>query len=270
MEKIKKIILDEISILDSKRKRHYEVKYSNEYYLNMMFHLLKDVNNWKFLENIKGYGEYKDTIIPKYHYKTIQNKYNYWVSKNIFSNAFEKIKCDLNSNILIIDSTIINNKYGVENLTINPEYTKKQGTKLSIITNEIGFILSVQEFDINKTLKDNSKTSVHDVCMIEKTLKNVKQNNESKYYYLIGDKAYKNKYDLKLNNKKVLMITPDKKNTIIKNTIKNNKKLKKRITIEHTNLEIKKYDRCNVRKERKINNFLSWIYISSSLNNIKN
>jgi transposase len=66
------------------------------------------------------------------------------------------------------------------------------------------------------------------------------------------------------------MITPDKKNTIIKNTIKNNKKLKKRITIEHTNLEIKKYDRCNVRKERKINNFLSWIYISSSLNNIKN
>jgi hypothetical protein len=52
---------------------------------------------------------------------------------------------------------------------------------------------------------------VHDVKMIEKTLSNIDVNNDSKYYYLIGDKAYKNKYNLRLNNKNVIMIAPNKK-----------------------------------------------------------
>jgi len=131
MDEIKKIILEEIKILESKRKVYYKNKYSNEYYLDMMMHLLNNVNNWRFLENIKGYGETNDKHlnVPKYHYKTIQNKFNYWTSKNIFKNAFEKIKYNYNSNILFIDSTIVNNKYCVENVTINPEYKKNKELK---------------------------------------------------------------------------------------------------------------------------------------------
>jgi hypothetical protein len=269
MDEIKKIILEEIKILDNKRKDYYKVTYSNEYYLNMMLHLLKDLNNWSFLENIKGYGEGKKENIPKYHYKTIQNKFYFWSSKNIFKNAFEKIKYNVNSNILLIVSTNVQNKNGSENITINPEYKKKKGTKLSIITNTMGFIFSILPFKINKTLKNKSKTSIHDVKMLDETLKNIKQDNNSKYYYLIGDKAYKNSLNLTLNNKKVIMITPDKKNTIIKNSHYKNKKLKKRVKIEHSNLEIKRYERCMVRKDKKLNNFLSWIYISSLLNNIR-
>jgi len=174
-------------------------------------------------------------MIFLYHYKTIENKSNYWTKQGIFKRAFENIKCDINSNILLIDSVIINNKYGCENIIINPEYPKKQGTKLSTITNEYGFILSIESFKLNKQLKNNNQTGVHDVKMIEETLINVKQNNNCKYYHLIGDKAYKNNYELKINNKKVIMITLDKKNSIIKNSLYKKKKLKKRTKNEHYN-----------------------------------
>ena len=49
--------------------------------------------------------------------------------------------------------------------------------------------------------------------MINKTLENIKCiNNKSKNYYLIGDKAYKNKEKISFNDKPIKIITPDKKN----------------------------------------------------------
>ena len=89
--------------------------------------------------------------------------------------------------------------------------------------------------------------------MIDETLKECTNiENKSKNFYLMGDKAYKNKNKHYLNNKPVIMITPDKKNAIIKNTKFKNKKLKKRIVIEHTNLNLKRYQRVILRKETKI------------------
>ena len=99
-----KYILEEIDILDKNRKIHYKVKYSNKYYLDMMMYLLNDINNWSFLKNIQGYGEYlKREVVPKYHYKTIQNKFNYWTNKGIFKNAFNKLKSNENFNMLFIN-----------------------------------------------------------------------------------------------------------------------------------------------------------------------
>ena len=70
--------------------------------------------------------------------------------------------------------------------------------------------------------------AVHDVKMINKTLENIKCiNNKSKNYYLIGDKAYKNKEKITFNDKPIKIITPNKKNAIKKNTKFENKKLKK-------------------------------------------
>lgn len=191
MEQIKKYILNEIDSLDKKRKPHYKVKYTNEYYLDMMMHLLNDINNWKFLKNVKGYGENLKNNIPKYHYKTIENKFNYWTNKGIFINAFKNIKANEKHNMLFIDSTSVSNKYGSENISINPEYKKKKVTKLSVISNEFGFILGITPFDISKKLKNGSLTSVHDVKMIEKTLNTINANNDSKYYHLIVIKHIK-------------------------------------------------------------------------------
>ena len=64
-------------------------------------------------------------------------------------------------------------------------------------------------------------------------------------------------------------ITLDKKNTILKNKNFKNIKLKKRIYIEHTNLNLKRYERLLVIKDRNLNTFLGWVYITSLLNNIR-
>ena len=164
------------------------------------------INNFKFLSNLKLYtSEYK------YHYKTIYNKFRLWVSQDIFKNAFYNYKTMVNTNLLLIDATSINNKYGSENIVINVEYKKKKITKLSLITNKNGFIYSVVPFDI-KTKNNNYSTSVHDVKMINKNINDIKNaNNKSKYYNLLADKAYKTQDKYKLNNKNILIITPDKK-----------------------------------------------------------
>lgn len=102
-------------------RNRYKVKYSNEYYLTLIFYMLNDVNNWSFISNLKGYkSEYK------YHYKTIYNKFVYWSKNNIFFNAFYNYKYKRNTNLLLTDAFSINNKYGSEDVVINPEYKKKK------------------------------------------------------------------------------------------------------------------------------------------------
>jgi hypothetical protein len=38
-------LINEIKQLNKNNKHIYKIKYSNEYYVNMMMHLLKDINN---------------------------------------------------------------------------------------------------------------------------------------------------------------------------------------------------------------------------------
>ncbi len=61
MDIVKKLILNEVNELNKNRHIKYKNKYTNEYYINIMFILLKDVNSWNFLKNIKGYGDHKHT-----------------------------------------------------------------------------------------------------------------------------------------------------------------------------------------------------------------
>ena len=175
-----------------------------------------------------------------------------------FYNAFYKYICKKSTNILLLDATSIYNKYGSENISINPEYKKKKVTKLSVLTNTNGFIYSILPFKIN-TINDKYSTSVHDVKMIDEHIIDINKhkniNNKSKYFHQLCDKAYKYKQDIKKKvlDKNINTITPNKKNTIIKNEKFKNIKLKKRIHIEHTNL----------------NTILGWFYITTLLNNIR-
>jgi len=101
--------------------------------------------------------------------------------------------------------------------------------------------------------------------MIKKSLEKVKINNNSNYFYLLGDKAYKNKETFKLNNK---IVIPDKSNTKNKNSDYIIKKLKKRIKVENVINKIKLFERIKTRKDRNINTYLSWVYILSLINNL--
>jgi len=96
--------------------------------------------------------------------------------------------------------------------------------------------------------------------MIEKNVNDIFNiNNDSKYYILLADKAYKTKDEYKLNNKKIIIITPDKSNTINKNLKFKNKKLKLRIKVENVNCFIKKYERIIIRSDRKLKYFMSFV-----------
>ena len=144
---------------------------------------------------------------------------------------------------------------------------KKKITKLSIISNKSNFIHSVEVFEI-KNSNDKYKTSIHDVKMINKSLNKITVTNKSKYFNLLGDKAYKTKENHKLNKKNIKVITPDKLNTIIKNTKFKKNKLKKRIRVENAINNIKRYERVKTRKDRNIITYMSWVYIASLINNI--
>ena len=262
-QEFKKLCLIEINKLNKHidRKR-YKAKYSDEYYLNFIFYMLNDINKWSFIVKLKDYNSKF-----KYHYKTIYNKFIYWTKNKVFYNAFYNYHFKQNTNLLLIDATSINNKYGSECIVINPEYRKKKITKLSVVSNKNNFIHSVEVFEI-KNENDKYKTSVHDVKMISKSLDKININNKSKYFNLLGDKAYKTKENYKLNKKSIKIITPDKLNTIVKNTKFKNKKLKKRIKVENVINNIKRYERVKTRKDRNITTFMSWIYIASLINNI--
>lgn len=258
-----KLCLIEINKLNKNiNKNRYKVKYSDEYYLNFILYMLNDINRWSFISKLKDYNSNF-----KFHYKTIYNKFVYWSKKDIFKNAFYNYRFKSNTNLLLIDATSINNKYGSESLIINPELKKKKITKLSVVSNNNNFIHSIEVFDL-KTKNENYNTGVHDVKMIKKSLEKIKINNESNYFYLLGDKAYKTKEIIKLDNKIIKIITPDKKNTKVKNTNFINEKLKKRIKIENVINKLKFFERVKTRKDRNINNYMSWIYISSLINNI--
>jgi hypothetical protein len=86
---------------------------------------------------------------------------------------------------------------------------------------------------------------------------------------LIGDKGYITSEQIKYNNNNVKMITPLKKNSKNKFIYRNSKKLCFRYIIENTICSIKKEERINLRKDRKINIFMSWIYISCLNHNLK-
>ncbi len=252
----------------------------------MILHLLNNVNNWKFLTNIKKYNSKF-----KFHYKTIYNKFRLWTNHKIFENAFTPMEIhnavmNLSFEVQTLCRFIMpigiinlqrcenyyykfnNNQYGSENIVINPEYKKKKITKLSIISNKKGFIYSITNCEINNKFK-NYSTSVHDVKTINNSINNINNiKNKSKYFVLLGDKAYKTKNKYKLLNKPIKIITPDKINSIIKNTNSNNKKLKLRIKVENVINNIKKFNRIKTKKNRKIKYYLSWVYLSSLINNL--
>lgn len=158
------------------------------------------MNKWKDLNKSIFYDP---KPFVKYHYKSIHSQFNRWYSNDIFKKAFYNCVPHNNdvelsgfkfndndnnfyiineNNDLFIDSTSINNKYGSEDIVINPELTKKNITKISTISNVNGFVYSITNNIHNtKTIKYNNinksiKTAKNDVKTIEISLNNINPN----------------------------------------------------------------------------------------------
>jgi hypothetical protein len=270
-------------------KNNHKKFYSNEYYLDNIFVMLNDVNKWKTLTKLKSY--YPICInnkIAKSHYDTIRKKFIKWSKDGIFKKAFyECINLKtVNKNIeLIIDSTFINNKYGIEDIGLNTDNKKKKASKLSLICDEDKFIYSVINIKINKLpnikidkrLKKNKNKKnkksigfVHDVKTIQSSLDCINSKYNFKNVTLLGDKGYIDTDGLYyINKKKVDLVTIKKKNQKIKNKNENEKKLKKRIYVENAIGKIKKNERIMTRKDHNIVSYMGFVFIGSLINNLK-
>ena len=278
-------------------KGNYKVTYCLEYKLILILHLKNDFANWKSLNKCIFYEPNKTT---KDHYKTIYRQYRYWSSKGIFKQAFydtvpvnNNIINDSDSDIanddffiidskkdLFIDATFISNKYGSEDVVINPELTKKNVTKLTTISDVDGFIMALSlskskdKIIIYNNSKKQIKTANHDVELIQQVLNecnpNIKIFNDINKLTLIGDKGYKTDKKFFLKNELITIISPNKKNQ--KNNMINRhqkRKLGYRFIIENSINGFKQNSRISVRKDRKSNTFMSWVYISCLSHNLK-
>ena len=343
-----------IDVIESTFKmNNHKVDYSHEYYLIIILQLLNNHNQWVSLKlNILANNH------NKYHYKTIHKKFILYSNKNIFNNSFYKTTTDnefiSNNSDLLIDASMIANKTGSENVSVNCEYTKKNCTKLSFIANTDKIILSVTPYDINnkeinydeikeikkqkqqkklekknqiKILKEENKklkkmlkqinikndlkndiknntdddiknkneincntaneikdsiknkinnknkiikTSIHDVMMIQTSINNIKTKfTNINGITLSGDLGYLTSTHHHINNNKILLITPKRKNQIIKNTNIESIKLKSRYKIENCFGIIKQYERIILRKDRQMKTFMSFIYIACAIENLK-
>jgi hypothetical protein len=276
-------------IINNKYKSNNHKKYySNEYYLINIFEMLNDVNKWSTLSKLKSYNPVLiNNKLSVSHYDTIRKKFIKWTNDNIFKEAFDEclnLK-SINSDIeLIIDSSFINNKYGIEDIGLNTDNKKKKASKLSIITDKDKFIYSVINIKINKIIevkvdkrlkknknKKNKKRKgfIHDVKTIQSTLDCINPKYNFNNVTLLGDKGYINKNEIYYVNKKKINLITYKKNNQKPNNDEDENKLKKRVYVENAIGLLKKNERLMTRKDHKISSYMGFVYLGSLINNLK-
>ena len=120
------------------------------------------------------------------NYKILFWHFQHFIKYNIFFKVFNKIKNHyINKYIhtdctLLLDSTIINNKYGITKIGRNKFYKNKNVTKLSLITDINGFLLSIFFM----------KGNYHDINAFNKHIKDALILLPNKKLTLLADKAY--------------------------------------------------------------------------------
>src|SRR5438477_7134672 len=272
MTKIQKVINEVydgyvMDIINKKFPTIRKHKYSGKYCLDMFKHILKTVSNWRSLSFLKDYNG------KKYHYKYLNQVFNKWVENDVFKDAYtnmlndkyfqlKHIKKNKNLN-LFIDSTFINNMYGVDGIANNPEYRKKKVTKISVIADDQNNILGVLSDSTHPNNK-NKPSVAHDVKLVQKTLDNMNVSIPTNIITRIGgDKGYITQKRFKLNNnKKMPIIARKRKNQLKQNTKRQLQYLKRRYTVEISIAFVKKYTRLVIRRDKKLSNYVGFVYLA--------
>jgi hypothetical protein len=235
----------------------YNSKYTNEYYLKNILFVLNNFVSWNSLQYSKFLKSNK-----KYHYKTIHKKHILWCKYNVYYYAYNDM-LDNNeiNNItenIIIDNTLIINKYGSEEIGYgNGETRKKKYTSLTAIINENKKLILI--FNNESIKNENINTLPHDTKSLLLSVNKLK-NKINKKTNIIGDKGYiinKNK----INNEYVNIITPKRINQKIKNSNFEKEKLKIRYKIENWFSRLKNFNRILVRRDKLISTYMGFVYL---------
>jgi putative transposase len=245
---MKNIILKSKSFKDTFNKKHPNTKYSLNLIIDELFYVLVSGVSWRMVRS-------------PINYKTLYYYYSKFVHHNIFYKLFIRIrnkyiKRYINKNdmcIAYIDSTVINNKGGINKVGRNKFYKNKKSTKISLLTDKNGIPLSV--FFI--------KGNYHDTTVFDKHIKDIPliMSNNIK---VIADKAYASRknYSL-LESRNMKHIIPPRKNMKIKNTyVYDKNEYIKRIKIEHIFSKLKIYKRINNRYDKLLRNYIGFVYLA--------
>ena len=160
------------------------------------------------------------------------------------------------------DTTFVCNKLGNENVSFNQQIKKHKTCKISIITDDFNVPISVI----------TSTGATNDSIILNKQLDILHKNhsilfNENKI--ILADAAYdssilRNKVeDLKLGKLSSCKNIRNSKVPNEKVNLYDKLLLKKRISIEHTINQFKQYKRCQLRYDKSIKPFNSFVYLAS-------
>ena len=122
----------------------------------------------------------------------------------------------------MVDSTVLFNKRGIDEVSKYHTYRKKKATKVNIVCDTNKIILS----------HDCADVKVHDTKLTMPSLEKIKFKNKN--ITLLGDKGYISKKNLNFRGNTVRLVTPKRKNQKTQNTEEDKKILKLRIYVEHT------------------------------------
>lgn len=219
-------------------------KYDIKHYIDIVFKVLCTGCQWNSLNE-------------KLHYSVYFKHFMKWTKLGIFfelnqivASMIAKLN-NINSDAYI-DSSIIRNIGGIEDISYNHKIKSKRGTKVSIIVNSKGVPLSIHIVNSN----------FHDVSLVlpnyYKINKNIKITN------LIGDKGYvssKTKQYFK-DKHNVNYLYPDKKNTLNPMSKEDKLKIKSRSINENSFSWMTQYRRLTCRYEKYTKTFSSFIYLA--------
>ena len=244
-------LIKNIIIKDKNIGKYYSIKYPNSKYkldelIKSIFYILKTGISWRDL---------KTTI----KWQSIYYHFTRFVKFDIFKKCFLKLRSLFISknktNIQIIDSTFILNKYGKNFIARNVFFKSKNCNKVSLITDINGIPISA----IIKT------GNVHDQSFIDEHLKDLYYLNK-KYnskMIILADKGYESKSTRNKISPKYSLMIPKKIN--MKITYDFDKNLyKNRIHVEHCFQRLKVFRRIMIRYDSLVRNYLSFLYLALS------
>lgn len=247
---IKKIVLSTKKLKTTYTKQYSNSKYSLDLIIQEILYFLKSGNSWNNLRSpIKS--------------KTLYWHFQKFVSFNIFQRLFSKIRHKYLDKYLhptatlLIDSTFVFNKNGINKIGRNKFYKNKNCTKISLMTDIYGFPLSIFFMKGNYHDMRTFKNHIKDACILL----------PNKPKIILADKAYASKdvYD-DLQNKNITHIIPPRKNMQLAKTYQYSKQLyTKRIKIEHIFGRLKMIKRITNRYDKLLKSFAAFVHLAFTL-----
>jgi hypothetical protein len=236
---------------------HHNQKYKINELLNCIIIILKTGISYRNISNITTINW---NTIYKFHCKLI--KYN------IFEDTYEKcvnkylIELNINAHHLNTDTTFICNKLGIEDASFNQQIKKHKTTKISIISDDFNIPISVV----------TSTGSVHDSVILNKQLDKLHDKHPTIFNnknILLADAAYDSlilREKVKNLNMGILLTNKNIRNSkkeVTKFTLYEKLLLNKRVNVEHTINKYKQVKRCQLRYDKYIKTYNSFVFLAS-------